>query len=138
MDGLWQRDPSRKQLRDFGWAVGGALIVLGAILAWRHPDRGIHPALWAIGAVLVVGGTIAPRLLKLPFQVWMAFAFLLGIVMTNVILTVTFLVAFTIVGLLLRLARRDLLELRWSPGAQPSYWRDREEVPIENRHLRPF
>ena len=137
MEELWQRAPSRKRLRDFGWVVGGALIALGGLLAWRHPERGAHPWMWAAGLILVIGGAVAPRVLKAPFQLWMAFAFVLGLVMTNVILTLTYLIALTCVGLLMRLFRHDTLDIQWK-SPRVSYWQDREDVPIHNRHLRPY
>ena len=138
MDSLWQRTPTPKQLRDFGVTVGLALITLGAISFWRHPARHLYPYLWAIGALLVIGGLSLPRALKLPYQLWMAFAFVLGIVMTNVILTVTFFVAFTLVGLLMRAMRRDPLQMKWPPVGERSYWRQREVLPVRERYLRPF
>jgi len=139
MHTFWQKNPTPKQLREFGLTVGGAFLVIGAILAWRHPDWGWHVTIWAVGGALMVLGLALPRILKLPFQLWMAFAFVLGQVMTHVILTVTFLVAFTGIGLLMRvLLRRDLLEQKWAPGTEQSYWRDREPTPIADRHLRPF
>ncbi|MDQ3387929.1 MAG: SxtJ family membrane protein [Gemmatimonadota bacterium] len=138
MDQLWQKNPTPKQLRDFGLTVGGALLVIGGILVWRHPLREWHSPLWIVGGSLMLLGLTLPRLLKLPFQLWMAFAFLLSQVMTRVILTLTYLIAFTGMGLLMRLMRRDLLEQEWAPGTQESYWRDREHLAIEDRHLRPF
>lgn len=138
MDSLWQRNPTRKQLCDFGLMVGIALIVLGTIARWRHPDTVIHTYLWAIGGLLVLGRIVAPNALRLPFQLWMAFAFILGVVATNVILTVTFLVAFGAVGFLMRISRRDPLELAWRPDASQSYWRARETMPVPDRFLRPF
>ena len=138
MDTIWQRNPTTKQLRDFGWMVGSVLIVLGLTLFWRHPERAAHGYLWFVGAILVVAGLTTPRVLTLPFQLWMAFAFVLGIVMTNLILTITFFVAFALVGLLMRVTGRDPLGLRWASGSQASYWKDRESLAVENRHLRPY
>jgi hypothetical protein len=138
MDTLWQKNPTRKQLREFGLTLGGAFLVIGGIFAWRHPERGWHLPVWGVGGALVLLGLALPRVLKLPFQLWMAFAFVLGQVMTRVILTITYAVAFTGMGLLMRALGKDLLEEKWAPGAQKSYWRDREPQLIENRHLRPF
>lgn len=138
MDSLWQKTPTRKQLRDFGITVGIAFGLLGAVLAWRHPEYGVHVGLWSVGGALFLLGLTLPRVLKLPYQLWMAFAFVLGTVMTRVILTITYLVAFTGMGLLMKALRKDLLEERWAPGSENSYWRDREALEVENRHLRPF
>lgn len=138
MNTLWQKNPTPKQLREFGLTVGGAFAVLGAVMAWRHPERGWHVPLWVLGGTLVALGLVLPRVLKLPYQLWMAFAFVLGQVMTRLILTVTYAIAFTGMGLLLKVMGRDPLERKWAPGEQKSYWQDREPPMIENRHLRPF
>lgn len=138
MNGFWQHNPTVKQQRDFGLVVGAALLVLGTVSFWRHPEHVSHTYLWTVGAVLLGAGLLIPKLLKLPYQLWMAFAFVLGTVMTNVILTVTFFVAFTLVGVIMRLTKRDPLEIAWAPGTHRSYWREREVIDIRNRHLRPF
>lgn len=63
-DALWQRDPTRKQLRDFGISVGAVLLLVGGVLLWRHPRWNAHPYVWGVGAVLMVLGATAPMLLK--------------------------------------------------------------------------
>jgi len=138
MNGLWQHNPTVKERRHFGLLVGAALLALGTVSFWRHPEHASHTYLWAVGALLLGAGLLTPKLLKLPYQLWMAFAYVLGTVMTNVILTVTFFVAFTLVGVIMRLTKRDPLEIAWSPGTHRSYWREREVIDIHNRHLRPF
>ena len=138
MDSLWQRNPTPKQLRQFGLTVGAALLVMGTILYWRHPGRHIHPYLWWVGGSLVLTGALLPRVLRLPYQLWMAAAYTIGLASTTVILSVTFFLAFTPVAVLLRLRGRDTLDLRWARGSARSYWREREELPVQRRYLRQF
>jgi hypothetical protein len=138
MDSLWQPNPTVKQLRRFGQTVGAVLLLLGGILFWRHPERHIHNYLWFLGGMLVLAGFCLPRLLRLPYQLWMALAFVIGSISTRVILSATYLFAFTPVALLLRVLGKDPLDLRWAPGSAQSYWRDRETIAVDKRHLRPF
>ena len=55
----------------------------------------------------------------------MAFARVLGVVMTTVILTLTYFLAITPMGLLVRALGKDLLGMRGDPTVE-SYW-----VPVE-------
>lgn len=116
-------DPSPRALRQFGLVVGGVLLAVAALLAWRNgwALAGVSWALLAVGGTLVLLGAAAPRALR-PVRVgWMALAFALGFVMTRVILTLGFAVAFVPTGLVLRLLGKDLLRRRLDPEAE-TYW----------------
>src|SRR3989344_6044733 len=88
---------SKRDLRNFGLTVGGAFIVLSALLWWF--ESGAWKILIFIGAVLLAFGVTAPIVLK-PFQkLWMSAAIVMGWVMTHLILTVFFYVALLPLGL---------------------------------------
>ncbi|QXD16338.1 DUF4407 domain-containing protein [Rhodocaloribacter litoris] len=112
-----------RQVRAFGWLVGGVLVALALGLAWR---RGWTPGalpvgLGVAGAVLALGGWLAPRLFRPLYRAWMGLALVLGFVMTRVVLTLVFYLVVTPIGLLLRLFGRDPLQRRRDPAAS-SYW----------------
>lgn len=121
----------RRELRQFGWLVGGILVAIGVVLWYRAPDGGAAAVLWWIGGPLVVLGTALPRLLKPFYYAWMALAVVLGFVMTRLILTVFFFVVLTPVGLVFRLLGRDPLSRKLDRQAS-SYWLDKE-YPIADR-----
>jgi hypothetical protein len=115
--------------RSFGVSVGGFLLLLSAVLWWR--GRITAAAILAgIGAVLVVLGLTAPRLLKYPSAVWWKFALILGYINARVILTIAFLVVLTPMSLVWRLIGRDPLAIKrqhwpgWSP--YPARYRDKD------------
>ena len=115
------------QERSFGVSVGGVLIAVAAYFAWRgRADRAA--VLAGIGALLVILGLTAPRLLKYPSMVWWKMAMVLGHVNARVILTVAFLLLLTPMGLLWRLIGKDPLARHrknwtgWSPS--PPRFRD--------------
>jgi hypothetical protein len=117
------------QERSFGKAVGGFLLLLSAVLWWR--GRITNAEITAgIGAVLVVLGLTAPRLLKYPSKVWWKFAMVLGYVNARIILTIAFLIVLTPLSLIWRLVGRDPLAIRkqhwpgWSP--YPARYRDKD------------
>ncbi len=124
-----------KDLRSFGWTVGAALVVFWAILWKVLPyllDRGgNYPWLAYAGLALVVLGTVAPIILKPIYYAWMSLAFVLGFVMTRVILTVFFFVVLTPVGLVFRLIGRDALHRKLDRSAA-TYWIPKE-YPIADR-----
>lgn len=135
---FWRRAPGKRELREFGVVVGSVIVVAGALLAWRASDATVGRWLLGIGTLLVAGGIVAPLVLTRPFQVWMAFAFVIGTIMSRLLLVVFFATVICGARLVLMLLGRDPLEIRWRPGARDSYWMPREDIPIPRRHRRPF
>ena len=116
-------DSSRKALRSFGVVVGGVIVLLGGVAAWRaHAfDAPWALGLWTVGGVLMLLGLVAPPVLRWPHRVWMAVAVVLGFVMTRVILTLVYFLVVTPIGLVMRTLRRDPLHRRPDPQLE-SYW----------------
>ena len=114
-------------LRKFGLMVGAGFIFLGVLLLLR--DRSSYVAFCGAGALLTAFGVIWPRALKYVYIAWMALAFTLGFVMSNVILTLFFFLLVTPIGLLSRLFGKDFLARKLDRHAA-SYWIPR---PYETR-----
>jgi hypothetical protein len=108
-----------RDLRKFGVTVGGVFLFLGVLVLLRH--RSSYPFFVGAGALLIAFGVIWPRALKYIYIAWMALAFTLGFLMSNVILTLFFFVFVTPIGLLARLFRKDFLARKWDKQAA-SYW----------------
>ncbi len=119
---------SKQELRKFGLSVGGVFVVFGVISWWR--GHTIAPrVLWALGAVLVVPGAVAPALLGPIQHGWMIFAGALGHVNTRILLTVFFYVVMTPIGFVMRLVR-DPMKLRFD-DQEPSNWIRRPQQPVD-------
>ena len=106
--------------RSFGRSVGGVLLLIAGVLAWRG-RIGAAGVVGAIGAVLVFLALVRPSLLTRPRAIWMRGALALGYVNARIILTVLFLLVLTPMGLIWRLIGRDPLaraRSRW-PGWVP-------------------
>ena len=101
------RPPARRE-RSFGLSVGGVLVLIGAVLAWRGRVRTAE-AIALIGAVVIVAGLLRPALLVVPSAIWWRFALLLGWVNARIILTVAFALVLTPIGLVWRLTGHDPL-----------------------------
>ena len=119
------------ELRKFGWVMAGAFGVFGLFFLWREkPYAG--PVLY-VAAGFLVAGLVAPRMLAPIEWAWMKFAHFLGAIVTRVVLTLTFYLVITPVGLLLRAIGKDPLVLR-KDAAQKSYW---VQVPPDGPCGRP-
>lgn len=122
---------STKDLRKFGITMAVGLGVIAGIVWWREKEA--WRLLSGLAGLFLVVSLVAPRLL-LPIEwAWMRLAHGLGAVMTVVLVTVTFFIAITPLGLLLRLLGKDLLNIRFDPTRR-SYW-----IPVESDgpHSRP-
>jgi hypothetical protein len=113
-----------RELRKFGWLVGGVFAALGLLMWLRHKPH--FPYFLTPGVVLVVLGTVTPKILKPVYIVWMSLAIVLGFVVSHVILTLFFFAIILPIGLVARLFGKDFLGLKLQPGAA-TYWIRREQ-----------
>ena len=136
LDEIKKIESTLPKLREFGFVVGGVLCALGIFLAWR--GRGTYPYFFLPGITLVITGTVLPGALK-PFQkAWMTLAILMNWIMTRVLFSVLFCVAITPIGLILRLAGRDLFD-RKLDQSKKSYWNVRSKpLSLPADHERQF
>ena len=125
------KSEERKRLRHFGIVMALAFVALGVILIWRQRSSG--PYLAALGGVFLLTGFLVPVLLAPVERAWMAFAGVLQRITTILILTLTYYVLVTPLGLLVRLLGKDLLGRRPDPEIE-SYW---VAVEADGPHTRP-
>ncbi|MBI5480831.1 MAG: hypothetical protein HY906_18375 [Deltaproteobacteria bacterium] len=116
-------NPTRRQLRGFGllWlplTLGG----VGAVLAVKAIVT--MPLLLAMGAgalLAVLGGLVAPRLLRPVFVGLALVTYPIGFVVSHVVVAILFFVFLTSLAVPMRLWGRDKLGLRFDRDAR-SYW----------------
>lgn len=113
-------------LRRFGWTLGAAFAILGAVLwGWRR-HAGPGQAFVAGGLALLLAGAVAPRALGPVERGWMALARAMSVVTTPVFMGVVYFLVLTPVGLLRRaLAGRVLVHgasprTAWQPATTSS------------------
>ena len=126
---------SARELRKFGLVLGAAFAVLSFVLIVRSSD------LWrvtaALSALLIVTGILYPTLLRPIEWFWMKLALVMGFVVTNVLLTLVFLIGVTPTGFIMRMFGKDPLGMR--TGRQiDSYWKDVEPDGPCSRPRKPF
>ncbi len=130
---------TRESLTGFGKLVGGAFVVLGALVLFlhRHDRESVRFLLGEIflslGVVLVLCGRFAPMLLG-PFEkAWWALALAMSAVMSRVLLGLFFYLIILPVGLVMRVIGRDAMERRWKQDAS-TYWTPRKPQPDVKKH----
>src|SRR5258708_61112 len=120
---LKQLKTEPRDLRKFGLSVGGVLVLLGLWFLYRHKAH--YPYFLWSGAVLLVFGLAFPRSLKEVYIGWMTLGFILGFIVSTVLLTLFFYLVVTPIGLAARCVGKDFLDRKWNSNAA-SYWRRRD------------
>jgi Saxitoxin biosynthesis operon protein SxtJ len=121
--------------RKFGLTVGGAFLVITAILWWRG-KHGAVPFIGGLGGVLILGGLLAPTALGPVHRAWMGLAHLLSKVTTPIFMGLVYYVVLTPIGLGMRLAGKNPLV---HPVQGQGFWFVRDaETPEPSRMERQF
>jgi sulfite exporter TauE/SafE len=131
------RDPSRRQLNQFGFIWLGFLALFGA-LAWFRFD---HPRLavgfWVAAVAVPVVGWIVPAFMRLVFLGMTYAAFPIGFVVSHVVLAIVYYLVLTPIGLIMRLFGYDPMRRRLE-RERPTYWVERPPTPEVARYFRQF
>jgi hypothetical protein len=109
--------------RNFGLLFCGAFVVVGLWPLWHQ-----HAVRWwavALGVGFGAVAAVAPGLLAPLRRAWMGFGWLLGKVVSPIVMGILLYAIVTPVGLFQRLTRRDPLHLAWDRKAE-TYWQFRK------------
>ena len=111
---------SRKNdFRNFGITVGMILIMISGFLFWKEKES--FQIFLTIGFILCGLGIVFPILLKPVYWIWMIFATILGWFMTRLILSMLFYGVISPIGIILRLFKKQFIELKWD-RKNVTYW----------------
>lgn len=106
---------------DFGLVIGVFFLIISVVTFWLGTNWGLY--LW-LAIFFIAASLIFPPML-LPFQkVWMAFSVVMGYITSNLILVILFYVIVTPLGLVMRIFKKDLLDLKIE-NSRASYWHKR-------------
>src|SRR5262245_62093116 len=104
--------------RKFGLTVGGAFLVITALMWWRNRETGMLVT-GTLGTLFVLGGLIIPRQLGPVERAWMGLAHIPNKVTSPVFLGVVFFGVFSPIGWLMRKAGRGPMPV---PAKGQSAW----------------
>jgi len=115
-------EPKMGSERNFGLVFAAVF----ALLALSPLMRGNEMRVWPlpVAAAFLAAAVLLPGALAPLNQLWFRFGLALGKFVTPLVMAVLFFVTVTPVGVLMRIAGRDPLRLRWQPAAK-SYWLER-------------
>jgi len=127
---------SRKELRKFGIILFFIFALIAGLMFWRAKSSWL--ILLCIGLLFLFIGLVRPSFLKSFYRVWMAWAFVFGWLMTRVILTLTFFILITPMGLFLRkVLKKDLLDEKIEKSKE-TYWKKHMPVIDRSQYLKRF
>ncbi|MDD4053072.1 MAG: SxtJ family membrane protein [candidate division Zixibacteria bacterium] len=123
------------ELRRFGITMAIILAIAAAFCPWQ--GRWAGPVCLGASGMMALVAVFCPNILK-PFEwAWMKFSRALGVVTTFLILTLTYYLLLTPIGLIMRLAGKPGLKLKWDRDAS-GYWEPVETDGPSQRLDKPF
>ncbi|MBK5286595.1 MAG: hypothetical protein JJE25_14465 [Bacteroidia bacterium] len=90
-----------------------------------------------MAVVFLVLGIVKPFLLKGLHKIWMALAVILGYFMTKIILVIMFFIVFTPVAFLIKILRKDILDLKIDK-TEKSFWKDYMHIKDPKQYTKMF
>ena len=124
-----------KELRKFGFIMASAFALIGCLMLWR--DKPLWIYFLGTGGFFLIFGLILPRVLAPIEWAWMKLAYALSIIMTHILVTLTFYLIITPMGLIMRLLGKDPLQLKFDKSKK-SYWIDVDPNGACSRPDKPY
>jgi len=139
-------NPSRRELRQFGFISLGCFALLGGMVLWRRHvlwwelnEAALTAAcaLWVAGGLAAMFSLIRPGANRPLWVAMMLIAWPIGTALSYTLLAVVFYGLLTPTGLMFRLIGRDSLTRRLNPTAK-SYWEPYRPADDIKRYFRQF
>jgi len=102
--------------------------MFAGFLFWKENE--LFKIVLISGSYLLFFSFVKSIMLKPFFLIWMIFATILGWLMTRLILSLVFYLILTPIGLILRIFRKQFLELEWNK-TDSTYWNYRSTDVLE-------
>ncbi len=109
--------PDRSTVRYFAITLAVLALLSASLLLWL---KGLAAAAWAgsAGIALAAGSYLWFPLGRLVYVIWMAVSYLLGLIVSPIILGIIYYLVLTPLGLYARLRGKDELRVRRQPDCQ--------------------
>jgi hypothetical protein len=117
--------PSRQEITQFGRVILVGFGLIGLLFFLRHKAT-VAGVMWGVAAFVWLLSITLPQLAKGFYWIWMGFGFVMGSIMSVVVMTVIFFGILTPVAILFKLLKRDALRRR--PQSGESYWIDHPKI----------
>ena len=127
------KETTKKDLRQFGIALGIILIIIGTVHFFKHNVKAGY-VLWGIGVFPLIIGIFIPDILRPVYKVFLKVAHAIGWFNTRVILVIVYYLLVTPIGLIMRLFGKDILNVKIDKKKE-SYWLKKEMVKATRETL---
>lgn len=126
LDEIWFGRPKRQHVLEFGALFGVIFnLIAGYLLLVKNAPLDTPLALCICSVVLYSLSRLAPSILLPVWSGWMTFAHYLGLVMTTVILSAAWVIAFLPISLCLRVLRIKVMDVTFHQPVE-TYWENRD------------
>jgi ABC-type uncharacterized transport system permease subunit len=131
------RDPSRRQLNQFGFIWLGFMAFFGAIAWFKFHSPTAATTLWALSVVVPTVGWAWPPFMRAVFVGMSMAAWPIGFVVSHVVLAAVYYLVLTPIGLAMRLIGYDPMTRR-PDSSRSSRWIAREPRRGPESYFRQF
>jgi hypothetical protein len=132
------RNPSAKQLNQFGFIWLGFLALFGALAWFKLGLPSLAAVLWVLAAVVPAVGWLVPAVMRAVFVGMSYAAWPIGFVVSHVVLALVYYLVLTPIGLVMRLVGYDPMTRGRDPEAA-TYWVERtDDRRGAGRYFRQF
>lgn len=108
--------------RSFGLIVGGIMLAIAGLSYFVGGHSGLLVKVFAILGVPLVGlGLLRPQTLTVPNRLWMKLGYIMGLIMTPVVMGLLYVLTFIPIGLIMRMNGHDPLRRKKRPLGE-TYW----------------
>ena len=115
--------PKQRQLRQFAVASLVGFGLIGLTVRMRFEAETLSVGLWSAGVLICLFGLLRPTLVRPVYTILMVVFLPLGWLISTLLLGVLYYFILTPVGLVFRIAGRDVLRVKRRQAS--SYWLDR-------------
>ncbi|APR77431.1 Hypothetical protein A7982_02778 [Minicystis rosea] len=137
-----KKNPSRRDLLEFGLIFGAGMGILGALnhfavhVLFFTGRPSVAPAFWIAGAAVFVLSLIPP-IGRLLYIAWMGLGLTIGFFTAPIVMLLVYLVAIVPLGVAFKLMRRDTMRRGLDPSAK-SYWEEYPKTDDPTSYVRQF
>jgi uncharacterized membrane protein len=128
-------DSSAKEIKKFGLVIMVALTIIASIIYYKSGYSIIINYLLGSGIVLLVSAILSPNILVPIYKVWMSLAFILGSIVSRIILTILFYFLISPIGIIIKIFGNDIINLKIDKERK-SYWIKKDEKAKPDEQIR--
>lgn len=115
---------SRKDLRNFSMFLAVALSVIGGLLLAK--DKDYYWCFFVLSFLFLFSGLAFPIILKPIHKIWMTVSIVIGWFMSRLILIILFYFVLTPISLIIRLFKKEIMDIRYKKDNRETYWIPRQ------------